>query len=324
MLQIFDWLADTLIYGWAGLSSETHLGQSLHFFVLDVTKILVLTAVVMFVVSFLRHKLNSEKIRDYLENKPKWLAYLLAVALGAITPFCSCSSIPLFIGFLEAGIPFGVVMAFLITSPMINEVAVPILWTEVGSVITLTYIATGMIVGIFAGWLMDKMGLKKYVEDYVWNIKVGKQPVCDCSSIKKNQFKEDVIYALQYTKDMIKKIALYVLIGIGVGAFIHGYVPATFFETHASADNFFAVPFAVLFGIPLYTDAVGIVPVAKVLLAKSVPVGTVFAMMMSVVAISLPEMMILRKVMKPRLIMYFAAMLFVIFIAVGYFYNLIF
>ncbi|MCT4575465.1 MAG: permease [Alphaproteobacteria bacterium] len=320
MLKIFDILADLVVYNWLGLAVDTRLAESLHFFVLDVTKILCLLALIMFVVSFFRARLNTDKLRTYLESKPKWLAYILAVSLGAITPFCSCSSIPLFIGFLEAGIPFGVVMAFLITSPMINEVAVPILWGEVGTTITLTYIATGMIAGIAGGLFMDKMGFKKYVEDYVWDLKIGK------NNLKENKMsiRQNIEYAYNYAKDTIKKLTPYILIGIAIGAFIHGYVPATFFEKYAGEDNWFAVPFAVLFGIPLYTDAVGIIPVAKVLIAKSVPIGTVLAMMMSVVAISLPEMMILRKVMKPKLIIYFALTLFVMFNIVGYFYNLLF
>ncbi len=319
MLQIFDILADWIVYDLGGLSATLKLGSSLHFFVLDTTKILCLVALTMFLISFLRAKMNTEKLRDYIEKKPRWLGYILAVSLGAITPFCSCSSIPLFIGFITAGIPFGIVMAFLITSPMINEIAVPILWSEVGSVVTLTYVFTGMFVGIIGGLFMEKRGFGKYVEDFVYDVKPVKT-----NELEKISVRQQVQYACSYTKETIKKIFPYVIIGIGAGAIIHGYVPQEFFLENAGKDNLFAVPLAVLFGIPLYTDAVGIIPVVKVLLAKSVPIGTVLAMMMSVVAISLPEMILLRKVLKPRLIAYFALTLFVAFISVGYLYNWIF
>jgi hypothetical protein len=283
----------------------------------------------MFLISFFRAKLDTNKLKVYLENKPKWIAYLLAVCLGAITPFCSCSSIPLFIGFIEAGIPFGVVMAFLITSPMINEVAVPILWTNVGTVVTVTYVMTGMIVGVLGGLFMDKMGFKKHLQDHLINkeektVEESGSCSCSCSAKKEKTFTYEVKYAYNYTKDTIRTIFPYVIFGIGVGALIHGYVPEQFFINHVSKDNLFAVPMAVLLGIPLYTDAIGIIPVAQVLLEKSVPIGTVLAMMMSVVAISLPEMILLKKVFKTKLVIYFALTLLFMFIFVGYLYNLIF
>jgi uncharacterized membrane protein YraQ (UPF0718 family) len=320
MLTIFKTLADWLTYDILVLNSETKFANAVHFYIEDVTKIFFLISITMFTVSFFRSKLQAEKLRRYLNNKPKWIAYVLAVMLGAITPFCSCSSIPLFIGFIEAGIPFGVVMAFLITSPMINEVAVPILAASFGLELTITYVITGMSVGIAGGLLMEKLGLEKYVEDYVYKIRMGDNKLEEQSLT----LKEQIYFALNYTKETISKIWLYILLGIGAGAYIHGYVPQELFLQYASADNLLAVPFAVILGIPLYTDAVGIIPVASVLIEKSVPVGTVIAMMMSVVAISLPEMIILRKVLKTRLIAYYAMMLFVIFIMVGYAYNLIF
>lgn len=320
MLEIFTKLADLVTYNLLGLQAETHLAGAVHFFIEDFTKILFLLCLMTSLISFFRSKLNSEKIREYLEGKPKWIAYLMAVVLGAITPFCSCSSIPLFIGFIEAGIPFGIVMAFLITSPMINEVAMLVFASTVGWDVAGIYIITGMSIGLIGGLLMEKLGFEKYVESYVYDIKMGRTGSVE----NKMSFKERLFYAFNYSKGIVKKIWLYLLIGIGIGAFLHGYVPQEFFAEHASKDNIFAVPMAVILGIPLYSNATGVVPIAEALLGKGVPLGTVLAMMMSVVAISLPEMVILRKVLKAKLLWYFVLFMLVAFIIVGYLYNWIF
>lgn len=364
---MFEAFGNLIAYDLLGLIEGTKLAAAVQFFVMDVTKILVLVTIIMFVISLLRSKINNDKIKAYIEGKPKWMAYLLAVCLGAITPFCSCSSIPLFIGFIEAGIPFGIVMAFLITSPMINEVAVPILGMSVGWDITIAYVFTGMLVGILGGLFLEKIGMAKYVEEHVYKKGENKSSTCGCSnkakettccsakleekksccsakveapntscckskqesktsccSKKDSQRVQAVKFAYEYTKDTMLKITPYILIGIGIGAWIHGYVPEQFFVDHVGKDNLFAVPLAVLFGIPLYTDAVGVIPVAEVLLAKAVPVGTVMAMMMSVVALSLPELIILRRVLKLRLILTFVLTMFVAFNIVGYTFNMIF
>ena len=320
MLEVFTKLANLVAYGWLSLEEGTHLASAVHFFVEDITKIFFLLCLMTSLVSFFRSKLNSEKIREYLEGKPKWIAYLMACILGAITPFCSCSSIPLFIGFIEAGIPFGIVMTFLITSPMINEVAMLVFASTVGWDVAGIYIITGMVIGFVGGLFMEKMGFEKYVEGYVYDIKMGKVAVQENNM----SFKERLIYAVNYSKGIVKKIWLYLVVGIGIGAFLHGYVPQEFFAEYASADNIFAVPMAVIFGIPLYSNATGVVPIAEALLGKGVPLGTVLAMMMSVVAISLPEMVILRKVLKARLLWYFASLLLTAFVIVGYLYNWIF
>jgi uncharacterized membrane protein YraQ (UPF0718 family) len=352
---MFEAFGNLIAYDVLGLVEGTKLASAIQFFVMDVTKILVLVTIIMFTISLLRSKINNDKIKAYIEGKPKWMAYLLAVCLGAITPFCSCSSIPLFIGFIEAGIPFGIVMAFLITSPMINEVAVPILGMSVGWDITIAYVFTGMLVGILGGLFLEKIGMAKYVEEHVY--KKGKKestscgcsakskettccfekveekstccskdekPKTSCCSKKQTERSKAFKFAYDYTKDTMLKITPYILIGIGIGAWIHGYVPQEFFVEHVGKDNLFAVPLAVLFGIPLYTDAVGVIPVAEVLLAKAVPVGTVMAMMMSVVALSLPELIILRRVLKLRLILTFVLTMFVAFNIVGYAFNMIF
>lgn len=352
---MFEAFGNLIAYDVLGLVEGTKLASAIQFFVMDVTKILVLVTIIMFTISLLRSKINNDKIKAYIEGKPKWMAYLLAVCLGAITPFCSCSSIPLFIGFIEAGIPFGIVMAFLITSPMINEVAVPILGMSVGWDITIAYVFTGMLVGILGGLFLEKIGMAKYVEEHVYkkgkkestscgcsakskettccSEKVEEKSTCcskdekpktSCCSKKQSERSKAFKFAYDYTKDTMLKITPYILIGIGIGAWIHGYVPQEFFVEHVGKDNLFAVPLAVLFGIPLYTDAVGVIPVAEVLLAKAVPVGTVMAMMMSVVALSLPELIILRRVLKLRLILTFVLTMFVAFNIVGYAFNMIF
>lgn len=320
-MKIFTKLADYLVYSLLGIEEQTHLGEALHFFIEDVAKIFFLLTAMSFVVSFFRSKLNPEKVRSYLEGKPKWLSYFLAVLLGAITPFCSCSSIPLFIGFIEAGIPFGVTMAFLITSPMINEIAIVIFASAVGAKLAFVYVITGMTIGFLGGLFMEKMGLEKYVEKYVYEIRMGK------AKIKEDlvySFKQQLKYAFDYTLEIIQKVWIYILVGIGIGAFLHGYVPQEFFVKYTGAGNFFAVPLAVLIGIPLYSNATGVIPITEALLGKGVPIGTVLAMMMSVVAISLPEMIILRKVLQVKLLFYFAGFLFFACVAVGYLYNFIF
>ncbi len=318
---MFKWLSDIITYQLLGFDSDTHAGEAVHFFIEDVTKIFFLIIFIMTLVSFFRSHLDSAKVRDYLEGKPKFIAYILAVILGSITPFCSCSSIPLFIGFVEAGIPFGVTMAFLITSPMINEVALIVFASVVGWQLAFVYIATGMAIGIIGGLLMEKLGFEKYIESYVSDMRSGESENQEKAI---TSFKERVHYAFGYTKDILDKIWVYVILGIGVGAYLHGYVPEEFFAKYASADNMFSVPIAVFLGIPLYSSATGVIPIAEALLGKGVPIGTVLAMMMSVVAISLPEMIILRKVLKPRLLIYFSVFMFCAFIIVGYLYNAVF
>ena len=320
----FKALADFLTYTIIGLQEQTHTAEALHFFVEDTVKILVLLATMTTIVSYFRSHLEPEKVRTYLEGKPKAIAYVLAVLLGAATPFCSCSSIPLFIGFVEAGIPFGVTMAFLITSPMINEIAILVLAGTMGWNLTIIYVLTGMAVGLIGGILMEKLGLERYIEDEAYEMRTnGMSSTCCCKN-KPKTFKQRMSYALGYMIDVIRKTWLYITIGIGIGALLHGYVPESFFTTYTGANNPVAVPIAVVLGIPLYANATGIIPIAEALLGKGVPIGTVLAMMMSVVAISLPEMIILRKVLKVRMLTYFTLYIFIALIIVGYVYNAVF
>jgi len=317
MFEIFTRLADITVYDLMGLSADSKLGDALHFFVEDVTKIFVLLFVIVFAIGFFRALLTPERVRKVVSGRSGFISYPLAVGLGAITPFCSCSSVPLFIGFLEAGIPLGVTMAFLIASPMINEVAVVILAAAVGWKVAALYIAAGLSVGIIGGLTIQTFKLEKWVEEYVWKIQMGEvaaQSVESSMSVRLG-------YARAQVKEIMGRIWLYVLIGVGLGAGLHGFVPQEFFTEYASANNIFAVPLAVLTGIPLYSNATGVIPIVEALLNKGVPIGTVLALMMSVAAISLPEMVILRKVLKLPLIATFTGILLVSFIGVGYLFN---
>jgi len=318
MLNIFENLANFIVFNLLKLSPSTKIGAALHFFIQDTTKIFFLLTIMMVGVSFFRSKLDNAKVRSYIENKHPAIAYILAVLLGSITPFCSCSSIPLFIGFVEAGIPFGVTMAFLITSPLVNEVAVVVFASTIGIKLAVIYVLTGMFVGVLGGFIMDRFGFEKYIEEYVFDIKVGKSNQLGNLSVK-----ERFSYAINFASGLIKKIWVYILIGIGIGAVLHGYVPQSFFLKYTNAKDIFAVPIAVLLGIPLYSNATGVIPIAQALLSKGVPIGTVLALMMSIVAVSLPELIILRRVLKLRLIVYFVLFLLLAFVSIGYLYNII-
>jgi uncharacterized membrane protein YraQ (UPF0718 family) len=317
MFEFFTWLADVLTYDIMGIERATKLADAVHFFIEDTSKIFFLLTLIIFLMGLFRSILSPEKIRGYIEGKPKGVSYFLAVSLGAVTPFCSCSSVPLFIGFVEAGIPVGATMAFLIASPMINEVAVVVLGTVIGWEMTAIYVVTGLLVGMFGGWATDFFKMERYVEDYVWKIRTGQivTPSYDTT------WKGRIIFAWGEVKEIVGRIWKYVFIGIAIGAALHGYVPTSFFAEYASADNLFAVPLAVLSGIPLYSNATGVIPVAEALLGKGVPIGTVIVLMMSVVAISIPEFVILRKVIRIQGLVYFASFLALAFIFVGYMFN---
>ncbi len=313
--------ADWFVYRILGLSSETSFGSALHFFVYDVLKILFLLFTIISIIAYLRSYIDNNKLRKFIEKQPKFLAHLFASIFGAITPFCSCSSIPIFIGFIEAGVPFGVAMSFLITSPMINEIAILVLVGVLGWKITLIYTATGIVVGTLGGMIMQKFGWGKYLQDYLLNDK-NHVSCCSCSCKEKvlttkERLKESVIYA----RDLMKRIWLFVLLGVGVGAFLHGYVPQEFFIKYMGDNNFYAVPLAVAAGIPLYADATTIIPIAQVLINKGAAIGTVLVFMMAIVALSLPEMIIISRVMKKELIIRFVIFMFIVFALVGYFYN---
>jgi hypothetical protein len=301
------------------LAPASPLGAAVQFFIMDVTKIFVLLVVIIYVMGLLRTLLSPERVRALVRGRPDWQARGLAVGLGALTPFCSCSSVPLFIGFVEAGIPLGVTFSFLIASPMINEVAAVILVGILGWELAALYVASGLLVAWFGGIAMQAFRPERWVEDYVWKIRMGQAdtPQCGSSILARHR------YAVAEVKEIVGRIWKWVLIGIGVGALFHGFVPEGWVTEHLGGDAWYTVPGAVLLGIPLYSNATGVIPVAEAMLTKGVAVGTTLALMMSVAALSLPEMLILRKVIRWQALALFAGVLAVAFTLVGWGFNLI-
>lgn len=310
--------ADWITYAVFGLSFKTIIGEAINFFIHDTIKIFILLSVIIFVVSIIRSYLPPEKIRNILSRKNKYLGNVLAAVLGIITPFCSCSAVPLFLGFVEAGVPLGVTFSFLVASPMINEVALMLLLGMFGWKIALIYIVSGLVIAIFSGIIIGKLKIEDLVENFVFNNKIK-----NSENGVKIQWKERIEYAKNYTAGIIKKVWLYILIGIGLGAWIHGYVPADFLAQYASADKWYAVPLSVLVGIPLYSNAAGVIPIVNSLFEKGVALGTVLAFMMAVTALSLPGFLILKRVMKTKLIVIFASIVGAGIIFTGYLFNLI-
>lgn len=313
-IQIFsDWLT----YSVFKIAQETLLASAVNFFIFDTIKIILLLFVIIFVVSIIRSFLPPEKIRNILSHEKKYVGNILASLLGIITPFCSCSAVPLFLGFVQAGVPLGTTFSFLVASPMINEVALVLLLGMFGWKVALIYIVSGLLIAIFSGMIIEKVNVKNLVEDFVFNGS-GKD-----INLPELNWKERIKYAKTYTLGIIKKIWLYVVIGVGLGAWIHGYVPADFLAQYAGSDKWYAVPLAVLMGIPLYSNAAGVIPLVGVLTEKGVAMGTALAFMMAVTALSLPEFMILKKVMKVRLIIIFASIVGIGIIFTGYLFNFI-
>ena len=268
--------------------------------------------------AIVRHYLPIEKLRDFLASR-KWygLDYFLAAIFGTITPFCSCSSIPLFIGFLEAGIPLGVTLSFLITSPLVNQVAVVLFVGLFGWKITILYVISAILLGVIGGFILNKLKLEKYVADYVWNIKSKKIAIQNT----KKTFSVLIKQFWQEGFDLTKKITPYVLLGIAVGAMIHGFIPAGFFEKYITAQNIFAVPISAIVAVPMYANAVGVIPIMQSLVEKGVPLGTAMTFMMAVVGLSLPEALILKQVMKMKLLIYFFSITTVNIVIIGYLFN---
>jgi len=317
---MFDALANLIVYEWFGQSSSSHAGAALHFFVMDTTKIFALLVIIIYVMGLFRALLSPERVREYVRGKPQWLARTLAIILGAVTPFCSCSSVPLFIGFVEAGIPLSVTFSFLIASPMFNEVAVVILWGILGWKLTLMYVAAGLTVAYVGGVIMARFKPERWVEDYVWKIQMGEAslPEKDTSFAGRHQF------AWAEVKDILTRLWKWVLAGVAVGALFHGYVPENWVTEHLGGkDNWLAVPGAVLLGVPLYSNATGVIPVAEAMLGKGVAIGTTLAFMMSIAVLSLPEMIILRKVIRWPAHALYASVLAVAFTLVGRGFNLV-
>jgi len=314
---MFEILADLLIYQGLKVDPSSHAGAALHFFVMDVTKIFFMLIFIIYIMGLLRALLSPEKVREYVRNRPQWQARGLAVFLGAITPFCSCSSVPLFIGFVEAGIPLGITFSFLIASPMINEVAVIILAGILGWKLALLYVASGLLVAWFGGIIMHWFKTERYVEDYVWKIQMNGSFELQADNTLSGRHQ----YAMNEVKEIVRRIWKWVVIGIAVGALFHGYVPEIWVSEHLASGNWYDVPMAVLLGVPLYSNATGIIPIAEAMLSKGVAIGTTLALMMSVAALSLPELLILRKVIKWPALMLFVVVLSISFIIVGWSFN---
>jgi len=310
-------LTDLIVYTLLGLQPGTHLSDALNFFIYDTIKIFILLSVIIFLVAIIRSYFPPERTRRILSRKKQYVGNGLAGLLGIVTPFCSCSAVPLFIGFVESGVPLGVTFSFLISSPMINEVALVLLLGLFGWKIALLYLGTGLLVSIIAGIAIGKLRMEKYVQDYVYQLKAGN------AEIAHQNFKEKIGYARDYTKDLLKRIWPYVLAGVGVGGFIHGYVPSDFLLKYAGPGNPFAVPVAVLIGVPLYGNAAGTIPIVQALMGKGMPIGTVLAFMMSVTALSFPEAVILKNVLKIRLLLIFFGTVAAAIVGVGYLFNLI-
>ncbi|OSY88159.1 permease [Tenacibaculum holothuriorum] len=314
-------LADYLVYNLLGLSEASLFGSSLHYFIIGFTEIVILVILVTYLMGIITSYLPMDKIRVYLErNKKSGLGNVLASLLGAITPFCSCSSIPLFVGMMQARIPLGIALSFLITSPLVNEIAIAIFWVSYGWKITLIYVISGIVLGVVGGIVLEKLGMAQYVADWIKELGENKTEI----DKDKRTFLERLPEINAEALKTLKKLIPYIFIGLAIGSFIHGYVPQSFFETYISKSNPFAVPLAVVLAIPLYIDAVGVLPIVESLVGKGVPLGTAIAFMMASIGLSFPEALVLKKVMKKKLIFAFFTTIGIGMIISGFVFNLIF
>ena len=318
---MFDWLqviADFLTYTALGLLPESKLGSAVNFFIFDTVKILILLMIIIYAITFIRSYFPPEKTKKILSHTKgnQVVGHVLAALLGIVTPFCSCSAVPLFIGFVEAGIPLGVTFSFLIAAPMVNEIAVGLLYGLFGWKIMLIYILSGEIIAVIGGMIIGRMKMEKFVEAYVYEMQN-----IPSMEIVEPCMKDRLYDAWIFTRDLIKRIWIYVLIGIAIGGFIHGWIPAGTLAQYAGKDNPFAVPIAVFIGIPLYSNAAGVIPVVSELTRTGVSMGTALSFMMAVTALSLPEAILLKQVLKPRLLVIFFGVVGIGIIFTGYLFN---
>lgn len=317
--NILQPLANWITYSALALPKGSHLGESLAFFFYDVPKIILLLGGMIFLITTLRSFFSPEQTRAWLGGKREGVGNLLAAALGVVTPFCSCSAVPLFIGFVESGIPLGVTFSFLTATPIVNEVALVMLFGLFGWKVAFLYLFSGLTVAILAGIIIGRLHLERYVEDFVWQIKSGGQALEGYKPTWAERFSN----SWQSTKEIVGKVWLYVVIGIAVGAGIHGYVPESALAGILGKNAWWSVPAGVILGVPLYSNAAGVIPVVHALMEKGAALGTVLAFMMSVVGLSLPEMIILRRVLKPQLIAIFVLILTLAIIFTGYLFNIV-
>ena len=325
MFQIFTDLADWLVFSLMGIPAETKTGDALHFFVEDASKIFVLLLVMIYVIALLRASLNIERVRSFLAGRNRFAGYLLGSAFGAVTPFCSCSSIPVFLGFSSAGIPVGITMSFLLTSPLINEVAVLLLLSLLGWKFTVLYVVVGMAVGMLGGLFLDSIKAERWLQSFAAK---ALQNARQRSSLSVSQsdapaltLKDRHQFAKTEALDIFGRVWKWVIIGVGLGAALHGFVPDGWIAANLGAGQWWSVPAAVVMGIPLYSNATGVIPVMESLILQGLPVGTTLAFCMSTVAASFPEFILLKQVMQWRLLAILFVMLLVSFTVIGWVFN---
>lgn len=321
MIQKF---ADWLVYGIFGMDAGSHLGKAVNFFFYDTVKILILLFLISVVMGVVNAYFPIERLRRYLTTRKLYgLQYVMAAVFGAITPFCSCSSIPLFIGFVKGGIPLGVTLAFLITSPLVNEVAVAMFLGTFGPRVTVIYVVSGILLGVIGGMVLGRFKLERYLSDWVKGIQVDSETETEKWTDEGAPFMKRLPVIVRDAWGIVRGVIVYVIIGIGIGAAMHGFVPEGFFETYMSKHHWYAVPMSVILAVPMYANAAGIVPVIEVFVAKGIPVGTALAFMMAVVGLSLPEATLLKKVMTWKLVGIFFGTITVFIILSGFLFNAI-
>jgi uncharacterized membrane protein YraQ (UPF0718 family) len=313
-------ITDWIVYDTCSLENSAHLTGAVSFFIFEVPKVMILLTLIVFAVGIVRSYFSPERTRKILGGKKLFVGNVMASMLGIVTPFCSCSAIPLFLGFVESGVPLGVTFSFLIAAPMINEVAVVLLFGLFGWKTALLYMSTGLLIAMISGFIIGKLKLEKYVEEWVFNVKVGDNGLED----EKLTFSDRVSMGYDAVKEIVGKVWIYVVLGIAVGAGIHGYVPENFMASLMGKSAWWSVPIAVILGVPMYSNAAGIIPIVQALLEKGASLGTVLAFMMSVIGLSLPETIILKKVLKIQLILVFVGVVAIGIIVVGYLFNLIY
>lgn len=325
---MFDWLqqfTDWFVFDSLGLTIESHLAQALNFFIYDTVKILILLFVIISLMGVINSYFPIDKVRNFLSrNKLYGFEYLMASLFGVVTPFCSCSSVPLFIGFVKGGIPLGVTFAFLVTSPLVNEVAIGLFIGLFGLKTTVIYMISGILLGSLSGFILQKLKLEKHLTPWVKDVLASSQKEQDRFILEQESLINRLPVIWDEVRKILKGILPYVIIGIAIGGLMHGYIPEGFFEQYMDKDNFFAVPIATILAVPMYSNASGILPVAQVLVAKGIPLGTAIAFMMGVVGLSFPEAMLLKKVMTFKLIGIFFGVVTLCIIISGYLFNIIF
>lgn len=308
------------VYEMLKMDKSSHLTEAIRFFFYDTPKVFILLTVIVFVVGIIRSYFSPEKTRKALEGKPLFAGNVMAAGLGVFTPFCTCSAIPLFIGFVESGIPLGVTFSFLIAAPMINEVALVLLFGLFGWQTALLYASTGLLIAILSGWVIGKLKVERFVEEWVYEIKAGDFQMAE----QKITFNDRILAGWNAVIEIVSKVWIYIVAGIAIGAAVHGYVPENFMASIMGKDAWWSVPLAVLIGVPLYSNAAGIIPILQALLEKGAALGTALAFMMSVIGLSLPEMIILRKIIKLPLIVIFISVVATGIMIVGFIFNIIY